>query len=97
MDEQARMMKEVGMKKQKGWEGTRQKKLSWNDIWLTEPQRLHFQLKSVYDVLPKPTNLATWCMRDYPSFNLCGRPANLEDNMPSYSVVISSNRWKIHK
>ncbi|CAC5372773.1 mrp [Mytilus coruscus] len=67
--EVSRMVKAVSMKKQGSWlnwEGTRQLKLGWNEIWKMEPHRLQFKLKSVYDVLPSPTNLATWGLIDDP-------------------------------
>ena len=60
MEEEARMVKAVGMKKEGSWlnwEGVRPVKLGWNDIWKLETSRLHFKLKAV---LPNPSNLATW-------------------------------------
>ncbi|XP_062613999.1 uncharacterized protein LOC134275735 [Saccostrea cucullata] len=69
MEEDSRMVKAVGMKKQGSWvnwENARQGKLGWNDIWKMEPFRLQFKLKSVYDVLPSPTNLVTWGVTDDP-------------------------------
>ncbi|XP_069118928.1 uncharacterized protein [Argopecten irradians] len=96
MEEQSRMVRATGMKKQGNWlnwEGARLKKLSWNDIWCMEPQRLQFQLKSVYDVLPTPSNLATWGMTDDPACKLCGRPANLEHILSSCSVALADGRY----
>ena len=90
MEEHTRMIRAVGMKKQGSWlnwEGARQRKLTSSDIWSMEPHRLQFQLKSVYDVLPTPTNLATWGMTDDPKCKLCGRPANLEHILSSCSVA----------
>lgn len=90
------MVKAVGMRKQgswMNWEGARQRKLTWKDIWYTEPQRLQFNLKSVYDVLPSPTNLATWGLSDDPSCKLCGRPANLEHILSSCSVALTDGRY----
>ena len=51
MEEEGRMVKAVGMKKQGSllnWEGVRPVKLGWNDIWKMEPSRLQVKLKSVY-------------------------------------------------
>lgn len=56
------MVKAVGRKKHGSWvnwEGTLQLKLGGNDIWKMELYTLHFKLKSVCDVLPSRTNLAT--------------------------------------
>ena len=58
-----------------------------------EPHRLQSQLKSVYDVLPTPTNLATWGMTDDPKCKLCGRPANLEHILSSCSVSLTDGRY----
>lgn len=58
-------------------------------------KRTHGQLRSVCDMLPTPTNLATWCMRDDPSLDL--RSTNLKHMMSSCSVVICSIKWRIHR
>ena len=74
MEEEARMIKAEGMKKEGSWlnwEGVRSVKLGWNDIWKMEPPRLQFKLKSVYDILPSPTNLATLGLSEDPNCVLC--------------------------
>ncbi|XP_071170940.1 uncharacterized protein [Mytilus edulis] len=84
------------MKKQGSWlnwEGARQQKLGWNEIWKMEPHRLQFKLKSVYDVLPSPTNLATWGLIDDPKCVLCGKPANLEHILSSCSSALKDGRY----
>nr|XP_022314167.1 uncharacterized protein LOC111118822 [Crassostrea virginica] len=96
MEEEARMVKAVGMKKQGrwlNWEGVRPVKLGWNDIWKMEPSRLQFKLKSVYDVLPSPTNLATWGLSDDPNCVLCGKPANLEHILSACSESLKDGRY----
>ena len=96
MAEQERMVKAVSMKKQGrwvNWEGVRQKKLTWNDIWSMEQDRLQFQLKSVYDVLSSPTNLATWGITEDPNCSLCGRPANLDHILTSCQVALKDGRY----
>lgn len=50
MEEDSKMVKAVGMKKQGSlvnWEAVRQRKVTWNDIWSMEPNRLQFLLRSV--------------------------------------------------
>ncbi|VDI54010.1 Hypothetical predicted protein [Mytilus galloprovincialis] len=96
MEEESRMVKAVSMKKQRSWlnwEGARQQKLGWNEIWKMEPHRLQFKLKSVYDVLPSPTNLATWGLIDDPKCVLCGKPANLEHILSSCSSALKDGRY----
>lgn len=96
MEEDSRMVKAVGMKKQgswMNWEAVRQRKVTWNDIWSMEPNRLQFLLRSVYDVLPSPTNLAVWGLTEDPNCKLCGKPANLEHILSSCSVALSEGRY----
>ncbi|CAC5407387.1 unnamed protein product [Mytilus coruscus] len=96
MEEESRMVKAVSMKKQGSWlnwEGARQLKLSWNEIWKMEPNRLQFKLKSVYDVLPSPTNLATLGLIDDPKCILCSKPANLEHILSSCSSTLKDGRY----
>ena len=63
MEEETRLTKSVTLKKHENWlnwEGAQQRKLTWNDIWTMEGDRLSFLLRSVYDVLPSPTNLGAY-------------------------------------
>jgi len=58
-----------------------------------EGDRLSFLLKSVYDVLPSPTNLKTWGLSESPVCKLCGRPANLEHVLSSCRTALSDGRY----
>ncbi|XP_052674360.1 uncharacterized protein LOC128156311 [Crassostrea angulata] len=75
------------------WEAARQRKVTWNDIWSMEPDRLQFLLRSEYDVLPSPTNLAVWGLSDDPNCKLCGKPTNFEHILSSCSVALSEGRY----
>ena len=80
-EEETRKTKAVSLKTQGcwlRWEGIRGKKMSWSEMWKTEPHRLKFAIASVYDTLPSPTNLATWKLIDDPSCAGCGKRATLE-------------------
>uniref|UniRef100_A0A8W8MAC2 Uncharacterized protein n=1 Tax=Magallana gigas TaxID=29159 RepID=A0A8W8MAC2_MAGGI len=95
MEGDSRIVKAVGMKKQGSWvnwEAARQRKVTWSDIWSMEPNRLQFLLRSVYDVLPSPTNMAVWGLSDDPNCKLCGKPA-LEQKLSSCSVALSEGRY----
>jgi hypothetical protein len=61
-----------------------------------ETHRLQYQLKSVYDVLPTPTNLATWDLTDDPNCKLCRGPANLEHLLSSCSVALKDGQYTWH-
>ena len=58
-DEHARQARAVEMGAQGAWTtwNTRDRKLTWGDIWKYEPLRFTFLLRSVYDLLPSPANL----------------------------------------
>ncbi|XP_069114421.1 uncharacterized protein [Argopecten irradians] len=96
MDEEARQVKAVSMRQQGSWthwEGVRQRKVSWNDIWKMEGHRLSFLLKSTYDLLPSPTNLFTWGIKDNAECVLCRKPANLAHVLTSCQVALSDGRY----
>lgn len=59
IEEEIRKAKVVEMGAQGAWMrwGTTDRRLSWLDIWRMEPCRIQFLLRSVYDLLPSPTNL----------------------------------------
>lgn len=49
------------------WDSVQGRSLSWKDIWNMEGNRIKFLLSSIYDVLPRPTNLHRWRLADEPS------------------------------
>lgn len=53
-----------------------------------EPYRLQFKLKSVYDVLPNQTNLATLGMADDPKCVLFSKPAYLDHILSAYPEAL---------
>ena len=67
--------------------------MTWSDIWKMEDHRIGYLLRSVYDVLPTPTNLKTWGLTDDPCCKLCGRPANLEHVLSSCSKALADGRY----
>lgn len=95
-EEESRQTRAVAMRKQGSWlhwEGARSRKLTWGDIWHMDGQRVRFLLKSVYDVLPSPTNLHTWGITSDPSCKLCQRPANLEHVLSSCRIALRDGRY----
>ncbi len=95
-EEEDRQTKAVTMRKQGSWlhwEGVRAQKLTWNNIWQMEGYRLRFLLKSVYDVLPSPTNLCTWGLTEDPACKLCQKPANLQHVLSSCKVALADGRY----
>lgn len=63
----------VGMSKQGAWtkwEHSDGCKISWAELWKAEPHHFKFLVQSVYDVLPRTTNLFTWCLLNSPACKL---------------------------
>ncbi|VDI67758.1 Hypothetical predicted protein [Mytilus galloprovincialis] len=83
MEEESRNVKAVGMKQQAGswlnWQGARSRALTWSEIWGMEGYRLSFLLRSVYDVLPSPSNLYTWGQTSISTACLSACPVALKD------------------
>jgi len=54
------------------------KKLTWQELWQYEPLQLSFLLRSVYELLPTPTNLERWKLSKDPSCPLCKQRGTLQ-------------------
>ena len=95
-EERTRQTLAVSMRKQGAWlhwEGVRNEKLSWGKIWQMEARELSFKLKFVYDVLPSPSNLCLWGLKEDPNCKLCGKPANLEHVLSSCRTALTEGRY----
>lgn len=95
-EEEVRQARAVSMKSQGSWmrwEGVRGRDLSWGEIWKMEGQRIRFLLKSVYDVLPSPTNLCVWGIAADANCKLCQKPANLKHVLSACSVALADGRY----
>ncbi|XP_049324773.1 uncharacterized protein LOC125789951 [Astyanax mexicanus] len=76
------------------WEGALERKLTWNEIWKAEPQRIKFMVQAVYDVLPSPANLHTWGKSDLPTCPLCPGRGTLEHILSSCPAALSGGRYR---
>jgi len=95
--EEERQARAAALRKQGrwlNWEGVKARSLNWAEIWKMEAGRLGFLLKSVYDVLPSPTNLVSWKLNEDPACKLCGKPANLEHILSSCQVSLANGRYR---
>ena len=95
--EDVRTSRMVSMRQQGAssrWEGTLERKLTWNDIWKAEPQRIKFMVQAVYDVLPSPANLQVWGKSDLPTCPLCPGRGTLEHIMSSCPVALGEGRYR---
>ena len=68
--EEVRYCKMVGLSQQGAWtrwEDVEKKSIIWSDCWRPDFSEIRFLIKSVYDVLPSPTNLHIWGKRETPN------------------------------
>lgn len=66
-EESSRCAKAVSQVKQgqwMRWESVEKQTISWKDMWEMESSRISFLIRSIYDVLPTPTNLNQWVGED---------------------------------
>ncbi|KAK0135126.1 hypothetical protein N1851_029059 [Merluccius polli] len=95
--EDVRTSRMVSMRQQGAstrWEGALERKLTWNDIWKAEPQRIKFMVQAVYDVLPSPANLHVWGKSDLPTCPLCPGRGTLEHIMSSCPAALGGGRYR---
>ncbi|XP_060076611.1 uncharacterized protein LOC132556244 [Ylistrum balloti] len=101
MEEEIRKVKAVEMGAQGAWTKweTTERRLTWADIWKLEPCRIQFLLRSVYNVLPTPTNLHRWGMTENPNCPLCDQPGNLAHVLSSCNTALTQGRhtWRHNK
>ena len=55
---------------------------------------MSFLLRSVYDLLPSPTNLQLWKMSDDPTCPLCGKIGSMRHILSSCPTALSQGRYR---
>ena len=65
------------------WDDVVVRRLTWADLWKIEQVRIGFLIRSVYDVLPSPTNLVRWKLAEIPNCNLCSKRGTLHHILSS--------------
>ena len=89
---EVRYCKMVGLSQQGAWtrwENVKKKRIPWSDCWRPDFSEIQFLFKSVYDVLPSPTNLHIWGKRERPliaNYVLGKDPYNI-------SSVVAQKLW----
>ena len=94
-EEAARCAKAVSQAQQgrwMKWEGMERRKITWNELWSMESNRLSFIIKATYDVLPSPTNLHLWYGED-PACLQCAAPANLKHILVGCKSSLTQGRY----
>ena len=94
MEEEQRKTKAVAMGVQGSWTiwSTIERKLTWADIWIYEPFRLSFLLRSVNDLLQSPANLHRWGLLDYHMCHLCDRVGTMEHTLSACTTSLTQGR-----
>lgn len=95
-EDDARKAKSVALTTQGAW--TRwdlpRREVSWADLWRLEPFRISFLLRSVYDTLPSPVNLAKWGLREDPLCRLCGKRGTLAHILSGCHTALTQGRYR---
>ena len=74
------------------WEGVERRKITWNEMWNMESNRLSFIIRATYDVLPSPTNLHLWYGED-PACLQCATPATLKHILVGCKTSLTQGRY----
>ena len=96
IEEEERMTKVVAMRSQGAWLNWKdavERRISWDMLWRMEPLRIQFIIRSTYDLLPTPTNLAIWGKTDDVKCKLCQKPCNLEHILSSCNTALTQGRY----
>ena len=75
------------------------RKLTWPDICKHDPSRIHFLVRSVFDLLPSPTNLLLQNLSADPRCSLCKKTATLQHILSFCNVALIQGlyRWRHNK
>ncbi|XP_077372334.1 uncharacterized protein LOC144033646 [Festucalex cinctus] len=95
--EEERCSRTVGMRQQGAWtrwEEAARRKISWTELWRSEPHRIKFLIQSVYDVLPSPSNLHHWGLAENPLCPLCQRVGSLEHILSCCPRALGEGRYR---
>ena len=94
---EVRYCKMVGLSQQGAWtrwEHVEKKRITWSDCWRPDFSEIRFLIKSVYDVLPSPTNLHIWGKRETPNCLLCARKGSLQHILSSCPKAFGNGRYR---
>ena len=74
--------------------GEKNKRITRSDCWRSDLSEIRFLIKSVYDVLPSPTNLLIWGKRETPNCQLCARKGSLQHILSSCPKALGDGRYR---
>ena len=99
MEENIRRAKAAELGQQGAWtkwhvpEG----KITWNVIWCMEPLWMKFLIRSVYDTLPSPANLATWGLCEDRVCKLSGQNGSLAHILSGCKTTLTQGPYRHDK
>lgn len=95
-EESSRSARSVQMGQQGSWNrwNLPERRLTWQELWQYEPLQLSFLLRSVYDLLPTPTNLERWKLSEDPSCPLCKQRGTLQHVLTACPTALSQGRYR---
>lgn len=70
------------------------RRVTWTELWRLEPFRVSFLLRSMYDTLPSPANLARWGLREHPLCKLCGKKGILSHILAWCQTALAQGRYR---
>ncbi len=70
------------------------RKVTWQDIWKWNPQRIKFLIQGVYDILPSPDNMFVWGKVETPSCPLYSKTGTLEHILSSCSWAPDDGQYR---
>ncbi|XP_066302044.1 uncharacterized protein [Branchiostoma lanceolatum] len=81
------------------WEGLKDRRVMWSNLYRWEPLRTQFLIKAVYDLLPTPANKKRWGMQEEENCGLCGKRGTLSHILSGCLVALSQGmyRWRHDK
>ena len=97
MEEEKRMAKAVSQSQQGAWttwEEAADRNISWASLRSMEPLRISMLLRSVYDLLPTPSNLQKWKLAESGNCNLCGKRGTLEHVLVGCGASLQKYTWR---
>ena len=97
LEEVKRFATAVGQRKQgewTKWESAKDRAVTWRDLKHTEPKKLSFLIKAVYDVLPTPVNLHAWGLTTSDRCRARGKTVSLKHILIGCEYTLRSYTWR---
>ncbi len=95
--EEIRQSKAAGMALQGSWtrwEAVEPRTISWSELWAMEPALSRFIIKSTYDALPSPANLAIWGLADNSDCPKCHQRGTLLHILCACPQSLTMYTWR---